>query len=178
MTKFEAALAPRYSTVSDVHPRISVTNKLTKRQLFWLVPMFAAAGLFWASQTGKSNSGVEKELQASDLTDASTPMPVNVHRVEQVDSFEQTRTYTGTIRARHRSDLGFEIGGRITAVMFDEGDSVTAGQILATLDTDTLQAQKNATLANLDQARAVLAELSCGPKNRNDRRGACHRERR
>jgi multidrug resistance efflux pump len=119
--------------------------------------------LFWASQTGRLDLAVEKNLQASDTT-TNAPMPVNVERIERVESTVQTRTYTGTIRARRRSDLGFEVNGKITAVLVDEGDYVEQGQILATLDTDRLQAEKAATVASLEQAKSVLAELRAGPR--------------
>ena len=62
-------------------------------------------------------------------------MPVQSERVQEVTSIEQVRTYTGDVRARQQSDLGFELSGRIEQVMVDEGDFAEAGQPLATLDT-------------------------------------------
>ncbi|MEM7782365.1 MAG: HlyD family efflux transporter periplasmic adaptor subunit, partial [Planctomycetota bacterium] len=93
------------------------------------------------------------------------PLAVNVVGVRQVDSFQQTREFTGTIRARKRSDLGFELGGRIEEVNVDEGQSVQQGQTLATLDTQTLQANREAVAASLEQAKAQLAELKSGPRD-------------
>ena len=47
-------------------------------------------------------------------------------------------------------DLAFRVGGRIAAVLVDEGDAVTPGQPLARLDVDLLTQQR-------DQAAAVVA---------------------
>ena len=55
------------------------------------------------------------------------PLPVNVMTVEFVDSIKQSRTFTGTIRAQHRSDLGFELSGKISEVFVDEGDRISTG---------------------------------------------------
>ena len=52
-------------------------------------------------------------------------------------------------------DLGFRVGGRIAAVLVDEGDAVSEGQPLARLDDDLLRQQR-------DQAAADLARLERG----------------
>lgn len=98
------------------------------------------------------------------LTSVVQPLPVNVAEISFVDSIEQSRSYTGTVRARHRSDLAFEMPGKIKSVSVEEGDLVAKGQILAEMDTETLDAQKGATLARLAQAQSLLDELNAGPR--------------
>ena len=44
----------------------------------------------------------------------------------------------GQLEPVQNSQLGFELAGRVTSILVDEGDAVTAGQVLATLDTDLL----------------------------------------
>src|SRR5882762_2970744 len=43
-------------------------------------------------------------------------------------------SYTGEIRARHESDLGFQVAGKLIARPAEIGASVTAGTVLAQLD--------------------------------------------
>src|SRR6266404_8985710 len=43
-------------------------------------------------------------------------------------------TYTGEIRARHESDLGFQVAGKVIARPAEVGAFVSAGTILAQLD--------------------------------------------
>jgi len=52
--------------------------------------------------------------------------------------------------------LAAEIGGRITKMAVDEGDSVAAGDLLLHIDQSSLLAQREATLASIAQAQAVL----------------------
>jgi len=68
---------------------------------------------------------------------------------------------SGTVEATDAL-LGFEIGGRLAAVEVEAGDEATAGQVLARLDTAELAAQKRQLEAQIDAARARLAELEAG----------------
>lgn len=147
-------------TASHARPQI-----LTKRHIIGIVvgiAVVSACGLFFNGSVGQlwTSQPASDEIAA----DPIKPLPVNVVEVASVDSFEQARTFTGTVRARHRSDLAFEIPGTIESVAVDEGDTVNQDQVLAELDTETLDAQMEATLARLDQARARLEELEFGPR--------------
>ena len=93
------------------------------------------------------------------------PLPVNTIQVSLQSDVVQTHSYTGTIRARQSSDLAFESAGTITEVLVREGESVTQGQVLARLDTRTLNAQRAAIVAQLDQANAMLDEMNAGPRS-------------
>jgi RND family efflux transporter MFP subunit len=61
-----------------------------------------------------------------------------------------TRTYSGTVRARVESTLGFRVPGKILERKVNIGDSVKAGQVIARLDDKDL-------LLNLDSAKASVA---------------------
>ena len=108
--------------------------------------------------TGNSNAS------QTDAAMKQTVLPVNSQQIKLVDSIEQTRTYTGTVRAHRSSDLAFETAGKIIAVLVNDGDQVTAGQVIARLDSDTLEAQQVATMAKLDQSKFLMSELDAGPR--------------
>jgi HlyD family secretion protein len=61
-------------------------------------------------------------------------------------------------------DLSFRIAGQIKTLPIEEGDRVQQGQIVATLDTDTLLAQRGAAQAEIGNARAVLDQLEEGTR--------------
>ncbi|MGB6064271.1 MAG: efflux RND transporter periplasmic adaptor subunit [Desulfomonilaceae bacterium] len=61
-------------------------------------------------------------------------------------------------------DLSFRIAGQIKSLPIEEGDRVEAGQVVATLDTDTLLAQKGAAQAEIGNARAVLDQFEEGTR--------------
>jgi HlyD family secretion protein len=61
-------------------------------------------------------------------------------------------------------DLSFRISGQIKTLCISEGDRVEQGQVIATLDTDTLLAQKAAAEAELATTRATLDQLEEGTR--------------
>lgn len=95
-------------------------------------------------------------------------MPVGVMEVEIEPGYAATRTFTGQIEAAATTDLGFELGGRITRVLVDEGDRVAAGEVLALLDTSALGPERAALEAEL-AALGADAELARLTLVRNDR---------
>lgn len=69
----------------------------------------------------------------------------------------------GTLEARN-IEVGSKVGGRVISLGTHEGDKVTAGQILVTLDDDQLAPALAATEAELTAARAELAKREHGSR--------------
>jgi RND family efflux transporter MFP subunit len=89
---------------------------------------------------------------------------VGVIEVDYADGYSVTRAFTGQVEAAARTDLGFELSGRITHVAGEEGDLVAAGAVLARLDDSALiperaalEAELAALAADADLARLTLA---------------------
>jgi HlyD family secretion protein len=61
-------------------------------------------------------------------------------------------------------DLSFRLSGQITTLPVKEGDRVTKDQIIASLDTDTLEALRRGAQADIDTNRAVLDQLEEGTR--------------
>ena len=107
------------------------------------------------------------QLLAQSASEAkSTERVVNVVTVElqQTDTFEMKRQFSGQIEARRRSLLGFDRIGQVTEVYVDRGDEVSAGQLIAALDVDSLRAQRHKLEADLRSAEALLREAKAGPR--------------
>src|SRR5262245_24178296 len=64
---------------------------------------------------------------------ANVSIPVHVATVTE-DSIAQPVTATGVVALRDEIALSFKIGGVVAQVLVREGESVRAGQLLATLD--------------------------------------------
>lgn len=92
---------------------------------------------------------------------------VSVMRIEPEPGYSVTRRFTGQVEAAARTDLGFELGGRVTEVLVEEGDIVRAGAVLARLDTGALLPERRALEAEL-AALAADAELARLTLARND----------
>lgn len=70
---------------------------------------------------------------------------------------------TGVIEAR-RVYLAAEIGGQVQAVLVEEGQQVSAGQVLARIDTTLLEAQLAQARATVATAEANLAQVKAGAR--------------
>ena len=62
--------------------------------------------------------------------------------------------YSGTIAAAQRSDMGFEVPGRVIEYLVSSGEAVAEGQVLARLDPVDFQAELDKALANRNAAEA------------------------
>lgn len=63
-------------------------------------------------------------------------------------------SYSGEVRARHETQLGFRIPGKLVERLVDTGTRVSAGQVLARLDVADAALQANAADAQLRLAAA------------------------
>lgn len=70
---------------------------------------------------------------------------------------------SGTVEARE-VDLAFQISGRISELLADEGDAVQAGQRVAGLDTQDYELALRTAAAQRDAAQAALAALESGTR--------------
>jgi RND family efflux transporter MFP subunit len=104
---------------------------------------------------------------ANAARDGAPRTPVAVMTVAVEPGYSVTRRFTGQVEAAARTDLGFELAGRVTEVLVEEGDLVPAGAVLARLDTGALIPERAALEAELAaaEADAALARLTLA---RND----------
>jgi multidrug efflux pump subunit AcrA (membrane-fusion protein) len=72
-------------------------------------------------------------------------------------TIQQTVAASGTIEPASQASLNFAVSGTVTAVNVKAGQTVTAGQVLATLGTTALQADEDAASAQLAAANDRLA---------------------
>jgi HlyD family secretion protein len=78
-------------------------------------------------------------------------------------SIEETISATGNVAAERQATLAFEMSGPIAEVLVGEGQQVEAGQVLARLDTASLEWQVARAQASLDTAQARLDQASEPP---------------
>jgi multidrug resistance efflux pump len=70
---------------------------------------------------------------------------------------------SGTLEAR-TVNVGSLVGGRVTRTLVDEGVHVAAGQLLVTLETETIDRQLSEQRAAIAAAQAALAKAIAGPR--------------
>ncbi len=86
------------------------------------------------------------------------PLPRMVlEHVVQAGSAGAQAEYSGEVRARHETSLGFRVAGKLIARLVDAGDRVVGEQILARLDAADLSLSASGAEANLAAAAADRA---------------------
>jgi len=91
------------------------------------------------------------------------PQPVRAAAVTFATAVE-TRSYTGTIKARYESDLGFRVTGKIVERFINIGDKVTPGMTLAKLDATDYRLSLESADAELKAAESSLAQAGADEK--------------
>jgi len=92
-------------------------------------------------------------------SDDSADAAVSERIVEATSgTMAQIVSATGTIEAAATDDLSFTSAGTVTAVNVATGDEVTAGQVLATIDSAELAAAVTQAEASVADAAAALAD--------------------
>jgi len=81
--------------------------------------------------------------------------PVRVRTVE-ASGGNQTRTFSGRIRAESETKLSFKLGGTVTDVMPKVGDKLKKGQTVATLEARDQSLQVQGAQATVQQVTAQL----------------------
>jgi macrolide-specific efflux system membrane fusion protein len=88
---------------------------------------------------------------------ASAEAPGSVTVAASLQTLEKTVDATGTLAPAVDDDVDFAVAGTVTAVNVAAGTTVTAGDVLATVDTLTVQADQLKAQATLATAQATLA---------------------
>lgn len=127
---------------------------------------YLAATAIAICSLGCVNRDAQKQARATEELLANKTVPVEVMTATPTTMQEQLEV-TGSISTSDDVTVGAKVGGKITQVFVKEGDSVTAGQPLAQLDTTNAQlalqqaqAQVASAQANLNQA---VANATVGP---------------
>ena len=90
--------------------------------------------------------------KAAVIPPAEIPIPVMVRPVVTGDQ-GRILQYSGLIASNAESRLSFKIGGMISKIYVKEGDHVSAGQLLATLDLTEIDAQVQQAQQNVEKAQ-------------------------
>jgi multidrug efflux system membrane fusion protein len=113
-------------TVSAPHPKLFVAFCTFKNNnMKFTVLLFICLSVLFGCGKGS--------VPAANIEAAKSEQPVLTQVVEAVAS-DSGNVYSGEIRARHETQLGFRIGGKIIERLVDAGAKVKAGQVLARLD--------------------------------------------
>jgi membrane fusion protein, macrolide-specific efflux system len=155
-------MAHSSSTVTDEHP-VDLTEPLPLDDENVLPPaqmsrwrryrwaLVGAAVVLIGASVGLSLWLTSGSPTAGGLSITTVPVSVTTGTIQQ------TVTSSGTIEPASQANLNFAVSGQVNAVDVKAGQTVTAGQVLATVDTTALTEQVNAAQAQLTSAQDRLS---------------------
>lgn len=92
-----------------------------------------------------------------------TPIDVRAHVVDRGPVVREAYG-RATIESRREVQLGFDLVGRISDILVDEGDRVKLGQVVAHLSPEQLAADAQAATTGVSLAQAGIARLEADEK--------------
>ena len=106
-----------------------------------------------------SGCGVGEAGAAGDESAAATPLPVEVALPVRAEIFATYHT-TATLDPDADAPVLSRVEGEVVEILVEEGDFVTAGQVIARLDGDRLRLEMSAAKANLDRAEREYQRMT------------------
>ncbi|MEM8732277.1 MAG: efflux RND transporter periplasmic adaptor subunit [Pseudomonadota bacterium] len=97
-----------------------------------------------------------QRAEAVPAPDAAPATPVLTTPIVYAPGYMVERSFIGQVEAQRTVDMSFELAGKLTSVLVDEGDPVMAGEVLARLDTGLLTAERDRLLASRQAFEAQL----------------------
>ncbi|WP_296718056.1 efflux RND transporter periplasmic adaptor subunit [Erythrobacter sp.] len=86
------------------------------------------------------------------------PPPDYITEEVAQESLDLSVTATGNLRPTNQVEVGAEVTGPVDSVLVDVNDRVTKGQVIAVINTEIIDQQIAQSRANLNAARAALAQ--------------------
>ena len=130
--------------VNDSNSVFSGGLRLVRR--YWVfLPVLMVAIALWASSALRQPNAAAVEKHR---------LHASAEALHQQPNYKIERRFAGRVAASQDADVGFELAGRVSQLLVNDGDRVQAGQVLATLDTELLVAERAQLLAQLDDTKA------------------------
>jgi RND family efflux transporter MFP subunit len=126
-----------------------------------MIAILGTVALVW---TAAGCGGGAKDSAPSSVTNT---LPVKVASVART-TVRETLSYTGTVEAGQKINITPEMGGKVARILVEEGQRVDKDQLLAELETSSLELQLKQAEAALAVSEANLANAARN-KERMDR---------
>ncbi len=102
-------------------------------------------------------SGLERRAAAAEGPEPAQTIPVSATPVDRRVGYSVTRTFIGQVEPQRSALVSFELPGRLGEILFDEGDEVAEGQVLARQDTALLETDRPRLAASRRSVQAHCA---------------------
>ncbi len=124
--------------------------------------LLGLTGLGFLGLMGGGIAALHLRAAAEPAVAANPPVRVEARPIRLDDGYRVTERFAGRLEPARETRLAFERAGLVLAVLFEEGDRVARGEVVARLDTAKLEAERDRLRAQRRelQAQEALAEAT------------------
>lgn len=140
---------------SDMNSTATLTSRIAQR--------WSPAGPALAALALMALAAALPGCTSESAPHVAVPQPVRAASVT-LSAAADVRSYTGTIKPRHESDLGFRVAGKIVDRRVNIGERVAPGMTLARLDASDYQLSLESAEAELKAAQSSLKQTEADEK--------------
>ncbi len=154
-------MTPNLNNPKEPSSLKNLIRKVNKKRIFSLIGLiFASVFLYSFIKDHVSCVGgfpVYKKSKKEVVTKVleTPPAPVKVYKVSKV-SFRDTLPALGTIKGFRQYDLKFPVAGNVEYINFKEGEKITQGDIIASLDQKEALLKLEYAKVQLDQQQKLF----------------------
>lgn len=140
----------------------SLLHPLNGQKIWWQSPKLGFVALMTLLTVGGGwwwfANNVRTPSTSGKVVAQQQPETISVDTGQvTVDKAVQKRVLTGTVEAVDKVTLSSRVTGGIEQLNVDEGDLVNAGDLIATVDVESIQARQNQAQAGISQAQSAVS---------------------
>lgn len=133
-----------------------------KTHSLWRGTFLTLTGLAFIGVMAAGIATLHIRANAETPPEANPPVSVAVRAVRLTSGYTITERFAGQLEPVRQTRLSFERAGLVTDVLFEEGEQVSRGAVVARLDTAKLKAERDRLHAQRKelQAKQALAKVT------------------
>jgi len=121
----------------------------------WLRRLFLTfAGLVFVGAMAGGIVALQGRASAERPPEPNPPLVVDTRRIDLLDTYTVKERFVGLLEPARQTHLSFERRGLVTEVLFDEGDQVSNGDVVARLDASKLKSERRGLEARRQELEA------------------------
>ncbi|MEM8645617.1 MAG: efflux RND transporter periplasmic adaptor subunit [Pseudomonadota bacterium] len=126
--------------------------KAQGRVLKWI--LMSGTALTFVGLMVAGTAALHMRANAEVPPQANPPVSVNTKPIVLADSYAITERFAGRLEPARQTHLSFERAGLVRQVLVEEGDVVSKGDVMASLDTVKLKAERETLKAQIGELNA------------------------
>jgi len=140
----------------------STSQSISRKSAIWRILLQSTTALGFLGLMAGGVAMLHMRANAEVQPAANPPVTVAAQTISLSRGYTIVERFAGRLEPVRQTQLAFERAGLVSRVLYDEGDAIAKGAIVARLDTSKLSAERDMLVAQRKEltARLALAEAT------------------